>query len=57
MLAYDVGGGEVVGVEAGVRVKLVEAKAQVDDMNPTSEINRSMDKPRQLKLIPENGMG
>jgi hypothetical protein len=36
-------------------VELMEARAQVDDTNPASEINRSMNNPRQLKLIPENG--
>jgi hypothetical protein len=46
-LVYDVGGG--VGVD--------DTKAQVDDIKATCEIaNRSMDKPRKFRLIPENEM-
>jgi hypothetical protein len=40
-----VGGGAVVGLETG-GVELMEAKAQVDDMYPTIEINRNMNNPR-----------
>ena len=47
VLVYDAGGREGVGVEVGDGVRVGDAKAQVDDINATSEIaNRSMDKPR-----------